>query len=302
MIYRKEIVRGVFYNSSRRDLISQIKSLFLDKKFGPGKLPSRKNTNRNVIGCIVPHAGYSFSGNCSAHAYYELSRQVIPETIILIGPNHQGIGSGAGVFPEGKWMTPLNDFTIDKSFVNKLLKNSESISSDELSHTREHSIEVQLPMIDFIYEGNNPEIVPISISYSDFETTMSVANDLLNAYRDSGKRIIFIASSDFSHVGPSYGYMPYDKTGEELNEKVKMEDLKLMNAVKKIDTKEYFKILEEKKLTVCGSGAIGVLMHIFKKMKNKNIEGRLLKQYTSGEITGEYTNFVDYASIIFETK
>jgi AmmeMemoRadiSam system protein B len=303
MIYRKEIVRGIFYNSGRSDLISQLRTLFLDDEFGPGKLPSKKHTKSDILGFVAPHAGYTFSGSCAAHAFQALSEQVVPETVVLIGPNHHGFGVDVGVFPEGEWITPLGNLKVDKEMVEQLMDISDEFIPDEISHTQEHSIEVQLPFLKFVFRENTPKIVPISINYSfsDLKNTKLVANALLELYKKSGKRLFFIASSDFSHVGPSYGYMPFDARGKELNDKIKIDDLSLINAAEKLQAKKYFKVLDERKQTVCGKGAIGVLLHLFSMMKTKKVKGKLLRQYTSAEISNNYDNIVDYASIIFKT-
>lgn len=303
MIYRLEKVSGVFYKNSEKELRTQIKNCFLNKEFGPKNKPSVKKTNE-FMAVICPHAGYDFSGPCAAHAYRKIGENTNPEIIVIIGPNHSGRGAGAALFPNGKWMTPLGELTVNDEFNNILLKESKEFVVDELSHSNEHSIEVQLPFLKYVYGDKCPNIVPICINayINDIKKIKKLGEGLYKAWMESGKRVLFIASSDLSHVGQSYGFIPFKERGKELSDKVKNElDKKAIDLIKKLDVDALFKYVKEKKLTICGINAIGVLLVLLKKMK-KQLNGKILSHYSSADITKDYENFVDYVSMIFKEK
>ncbi len=300
--YRYPVANGIFYKSSKQELLVQLKEAFLNKEFGPGNLPLVKKTDQ-FMAFIVPHAGYDYSGFCAAHAYRKIGENTDPETIVILGPNHHSIGINASIFPEGSWLTPLGEVEIDYEFNKQLLEEKVLFIPDEFAHSEEHSIEVQLPFIRFIYKDKVPKFVPIMINepYENKKKLEMIGDALFKAWRKSGKRILFIASSDFSHVGMNYGYIPYKERGEELNRKVKEElDREALNYIVKLDIDGFVDYLKKTKATICGASAIIVLMRILKDMKGKKVKGTLLKQYTSADLTFDFSNFVDYCSVEFK--
>lgn len=300
--YRHEAVSGTFYKSSENELRTQIKKLFLHPEFGPSNEPRVKKTDE-FKAYIVPHAGYEFSGYAAAHTYKKIAENTNPEIIVILGPNHQGFELNASVFPEGYWMTPLGKLEVDEEF-NKLLLKDKLFVPDEISHSYEHSIEVQAPFIKYIYGEESPKIVPILINtpYNNLKLIKELGDSLFKAWMKSGKRILFIASSDLSHVGRGYGFIPFEERGEELSKKVKRLDEELIKLLINLKIDEAAKFAEEKKLTICGLSAILVLLVVLKNMKGKKIKGEILKHYTSADVTKNYNNFVDYASIEYKEK
>ncbi|PIU88898.1 AmmeMemoRadiSam system protein B [archaeon CG_4_10_14_0_2_um_filter_Archaea_38_6] len=300
MNYRKDIASGKYYKNSKKELNNQIKQCFLDKKFGPGSLPLAKKTDE-FKAFIMPHAGYDFSGCCAAHACKKIGENTNPEIIIILGVNHHGYGEGASIFPEGCWLTPLGKSAVDKDFNDELLKHGCFIP-DELSHSMEHSIEVQLPFLQYIFSDEMPGIVPILINaeFTDNESIKLLGNALFKTWMKTGKRILFIASSDFSHVGEGYGFIPFKDRGAELDRKVKILDNELMQYLLDLDAAKAAKFADEKHLTVCGLSPILVLLQLLKNMKGKKIKGEILSHYTSADVAKDYDNFVDYASIEFK--
>ncbi|MEM2352488.1 MAG: AmmeMemoRadiSam system protein B, partial [Thermoproteota archaeon] len=133
---------GSFYAGSKESLKRQIEECFLHK-FGPGSLPSLKDTGeRRIIGMVCPHAGYIYSGPVAANAYYRLSLDGCVSVFIILGPNHQGIGSGVALMDEGVWKTPLGDVEVDAETAKEILRHSSIIDVDYSAHAYEHSIEV----------------------------------------------------------------------------------------------------------------------------------------------------------------
>ncbi|MBN1923359.1 MAG: AmmeMemoRadiSam system protein B [Nanoarchaeota archaeon] len=298
--YRQEAVSGIFYKSSEKELKSQIKKCFLDKKFGPSNPPLVKKSDE-FKAFIIPHAGYDYSGYCAAHAFRRIGENSDPEIIVLLGPNHSGYGDTASLYPEGVWMTPLGEVKVDKEF-NELLLKTGVFTPDDLSHSQEHSLEVQLPFFKYVYGDKMPTIVPILISkrFTDSEGLKELGTALFKAWMKSSKRVLFIASSDFSHVGVGYGFIPFNERGKELSDKVKVLDRELIKYITELDTNKVIEYAKDNLLTVCGLNSIIVLINVLRNMKGKRVKGELLKHYTSGEVTDEYENFVDYASIEFK--
>src|SRR5690606_20521026 len=112
---------------------------------GPGKLPGKPSKQGNINGLIAPHAGYVYSGPVAAWSYQALASDRLPETVVILCPNHTGIGSGLSTMTEGAWETPLGEVEIDNEFATELLNYYPLLDDDSAAHTNEHSCEVQLP-------------------------------------------------------------------------------------------------------------------------------------------------------------
>ncbi|MCK4348205.1 MAG: AmmeMemoRadiSam system protein B, partial [Thermoplasmatales archaeon] len=184
--YRKATVAGAFYEGDGSRLQKQLKECFSGISI---------EEKENVLGAVVPHSGYMYSGSVAASAYAKLPRA---DTFVILGPNHQGIGSLIAV-SEDTWVTPLGEVEVDKSFVDALPKRI--IDVDETAHKYEHSIEVQLPFLQFLFDKNF-QFVPICMSLSDEDTAREIGEDLANTIAKFEKKVVVIASSDFTHYEP----------------------------------------------------------------------------------------------------
>ena len=231
---------------------------------------------------MVPHAGFQYSGTIAAHSYCELAKNGFPEVFIIIGPNHTGLGSEVSVFNKGEWITPLGNIQIDEEFADTLISFSDFASADFVAHMREHSIEVQLPFLQ--YFSNDFKIVPVVLG----SQTISAANDLAAAILKAGEKLdksyCVIASSDLSHFN----------TQERAN---KVDGFVLED----IENMDEFKLLEEiiqYNITMCGYGPVMTTM-ILSKMCGKNTS-EILAYKTSGDISGDLSSVVGYASGIFK--
>lgn len=296
--YREAVAKGIYYKISQTELRTQIKKLFLDEKFGTNSLPSNKKTDE-FKAFIIPHNNYEKAGYCMAHAYKKIFENSDPETIVIIGPDHDDFGCTASIFPEGIFLTPLGEVEIDKEF-NELLSKSDLITPDELNHSDEYSIEMQLPFLQYYYEEKMPKIVPILInSKPDNEDLEKIAKVIYEAWIESGKRILFIISSDFSHVGMKHGFIPLPVRGKELNDKIKKIDEEIATKMCELNITETLELSKKQRLNICGLNSIIVLMHILTLMKTKKIRGKILKHYTSADLNKDYDNFIDYLAIEF---
>lgn len=195
---RKPAVAGMFYPDDSEELVKTIEDCFLHS-FGPGKIPDIESFEGNdyPVNVMVPHAGFQYSGTIAAHSYCELAKNGFPEVFIIIGPNHTGLGSEVSVFNKGEWITPLGNIQVDEEFADTLISFSDFASADFAAHMREHSIEVQLPFLQ--YFSNDFKIVPVVLG----SQTISAANDLAAAILKAGEKLdksyCVIASSDLSH-------------------------------------------------------------------------------------------------------
>lgn len=276
MHIRTPAVAGMFYSGEKKELKKSIRECFLHK-FGPGKIPPIK-TNKKIFGVICPHAGYMYSGPIACHSFYAISSE-IPKLFIIVGPNHWGIGSSVATMKDCKWRTPLGEIEVDSEAVEEISSLSEIIQIDNLSHLREHSIEVQIPILQEIY--SNFKILPISLINQNKEISEELGQAIA---KSAGKKnAMIIGSSDFTHY--------------EQNEFAHEQDMALIEPILKLDIRKFYDILEERNVSACGYGAIASTMIACKELGAT--KGELLKYATSGDITGDTNSVVGYGSIVF---
>ncbi|MCZ7356029.1 MAG: MEMO1 family protein [Candidatus Methanoperedens sp.] len=263
---RNPAVSGQFYPGSKNDLNGNLSRCFAG-------LPSLE---RAVLGAVVPHAGYIYSGNTAAYVYSALPKA---DTFVLLGPNHTGYGSPVAVSGE-TWSTPLGEVKSDADFIKALPKKI--IDIDETAHRHEHSIEVQLPFLQ--YRFSDFKIVPICMGMQDEETALDVGMELAEAIRNVAGKVVIIASSDFTHYRP-------DKIARE-------NDRYFIESILNLDIPGFYGRLFERNATVCGYGPIAAMLAATKNLGAK--KATLLKYSTSGDTTGDASAVVGYAGIIVE--
>ena len=276
---RKPYVANAFYAGTKTSLTDQITGCFTHK-FGPGQVPTAKKTGpRKIIGIVSPHAGYMYSGPVAANGYAKLAEDGSPETFIILGPNHTGQGSGVSILTEGAWDTPLGTSQIEHELAERIQKSCKILDVDEASHTYEHSIEVQLPFLQFLY-GNTVKFIPICMMMQDLETSREIAKSIVEQCK--GKDYVIIASSDFTHYEPQ----------ETANRK----DSSAIDAILKLDDKTLNELGESNRVTMCGYGPITTLIATAKLLNGAKAE--LLTHKTSGDITQDKSAVVGYSSIV----
>ena len=255
---RKPYVAGQFYPEQIAELNSMLNSFF----------EQAKATAKSIAG-VSPHAGYIYSGQTAAYTYASLEDV---DTYVIIGPDHTGAAMGGNIaYPKGKWETPLGVVKVDDSALEDL---GNAVAVDEHAHAFEHSIEVQLPFLQYLHDDF--EIVPIVMGDQSLESARLLGNAL------SALDCVVIASTDFSH------YVPRELAEEN--------DKYAIHAVLDMDEYDFYSRLRERNNSACGPGPIAAAM-VFAKNKGC-IEGRLLDYSTSGDVTGDPA-VVGYASIIF---
>ncbi len=283
---RSVIVAGQFYEANPRLLEKQIAECFTGKK-GPGELPVSKRKGF-VLGAICPHAGYIFSGMCAAWSYKEIGEAEIPDLYIIAAPSHTGFGSGIST---DIWQTPLGEIRVDKKFAEAFMKKS-GLKENELAHVEEHAIEVQLPFLQFVNKNDINRIKILPIVLSDDVDYKKLAMDLKETIVETGKKVCFIASSDFTHYGHNYGYVPFTS---DVPERLYKLDADAIKFIIKRDDEGFLKYVYETGATICGAIPIAFMLRTVKFSK-----AELLQYYTSGDIVGDYKSAVGYASIVFK--
>jgi AmmeMemoRadiSam system protein B len=263
---RIPVVSGSFYPSSREELDKLLEDLL------------RKTTGKGVSRAVIsPHAGYVYSGQTQAYAI----RSLYPaKTFILLGNNHSSIGEPFAT-SGSTWITPLGNCNINMDMMQKI-EASKLVWNDEIAHSQEHSIEVQIPFIQKLYPSST--IVPLSITNSNY------SREFLRNCEELGKHIAsvmgssgIIASSDFSH------YLPINEARDI--------DSKAIEKIMDLDIEGFFKSLDENNASICGFGPIAILMSI---AREKGWEANILHHSSSGDITGENDSIVSYYAIGFE--
>lgn len=222
-----------------------------------------------------------YSGPVAAYAYHRLALDGLIEVAVILGPNHTGLGSGVAMMEEGVWRTPLGDVEIDTGLARQIRRVCGIIDIDESSHIYEHSIEVQLPFLQYLY-GSSFKIVPICFMMQDLETCRDVGESLAESLND--RNAVVIASTDLTHYEPQR--VAYGK------------DMKALNAALKLDEELFYSIIQENRVSACGYGPVTAMIRSVKRMGAGKAE--LLAYKTSGDITGDTSAVVGYASMVFE--
>jgi MEMO1 family protein len=235
---------------------------------------------RDIVGLVCPHAGYTYSGPVAASAYFELAVDGKPDTVVLLGPNHTGYGSALSLMREGTWRTPLGEVKIDLEMVDAIMNETSVVDVDEAAHRYEHSIEVQLPFLQFLY-GNEFKIVPICFLMQDYDSAVEIGRALIEAL-DATNSVV-IASSDLTHYEPAKNAAAKDQAA--------------LKKITDMDARGFFEIIEKQNITACGFAPITALITYANGVGAKKTE--VLSCHNSGDITGDHSSVVGYAAVSF---
>lgn len=280
---RQPAVAGAFYPDNRDNLVKAIENSFLHE-FGVGQIPKLNSFEGKdyPINVMVPHAGYQYSGPIASYGYCHIVQNGFPEVFIILSPNHTGFGSEISVFNEGEWITPLGSVEVDEEFADEIISCSDIASADFHAHIREHSIEVQLPFLQ--YFSNDFKLVPITMGSQTFSASSDLAKAIVEAGNKLNKSYCVIASTDLSHFN-----------NQEKANKVDsfvLEDIGEMNEFK------LFEEILQYNITMCGYGPVITAILVSKQSDKNSCE--ILAYKTSGDISGDLTSVVGYASGIFK--
>ena len=275
-IIREPVVAGQFYPGKKEELEKMIEAC-IQHEYGPGR--QSKESDEKIFGIVCPHAGYVYSGPTACHSYKSISAQN-PELAVIIGPNHFGIGKNAATMTDAKWTTPLGAVEVDSDAAHKIVKKSHVIEIDNYSHSQDHSLEVQIPMLQSML-SEKFQILPIILLSQDPETARDVGNAVSEIAEK--RNSIIVASSDFTHY--------------EENSFAHLQDKALIEPILEMDVEKFYRVLNEKRVTACGFGVIASAMIACKNLGAT--KGKLLSYATSGDVSGNTESVVGYAAIKF---
>ena len=268
---RNPAVAGQFYSGSKESLIKEV-----------GKLVSASSEEkRDAIGVVSPHAGYIYSGFVAGLTLSSIKPKPV---YIIMGPNHTGLGSPFSLSTSDSWATPLGNVTINKTLSEKILKNCPEISMDEFAHIHEHSIEVQLPILQALQESFT--MVPIVISSGSIEQYRNIGQAIAKSIKELNleKEVTIIASSDMTHY--------------ESQNSAEEKDSRAIEAILELDEEDLLESVEKLDITMCGCGPAAIMMIAAKSLGAKKAE--LIKYQTSAEASGDYSSVVGYAGIVIK--
>jgi len=257
---RNPVVAGQFYPGTSSQLRAMIEALV-----------DEKSVKEDVIGLVSPHAGYIYSGSVAGAT---ISRIKFKDTFIIMGPNHTGMGKPFSIMTEGTWSTPLGEVEIDSELGKKILTIS--------SHLGEHSIEVQLPFLQ--YFKKDIKIVPIIFAYSAGSVYKEIGREIAQAVKELNKEVVIIASSDMTH------YEPYETARKKDNQAIE--------AMLALDEDELLKRVEELNISMCGYAPVVSLISAAKELGATGAE--LVRYQTSGDTSGDYSSVVGYAGVLIK--
>ncbi len=282
---RYPAVAGAFYERSRDALLRQIKECYTHP-LGPGRPPELSAGPRRLVGLVVPHAGYVYSGPVAAHGYAALAADGWPASVIILGPNHHGQGAPLAL-TDHDWQTPLGVAAIDKHLHDSLLKPP--LEEDILAHRDEHSIEVQLPFLQHL--SGAVRFVPICMAFQEYEIAAEVGE--LVARTVKGKDVLLIASSDFTHVGSQYFQLaPQGLTAPAF---AKAQDAKAIEPILALDPKRFAAKVAQDDISMCGYGPVTALLTAANRLGAS--EAKLLKYATSSDVSRDTKMAVGYGAI-----
>ncbi|HLC16481.1 MAG TPA: AmmeMemoRadiSam system protein B [Thermodesulfovibrionia bacterium] len=263
---RKPAVAGQFYSGTSSALLKQVAGYV-----------NETQEKEQVKAIISPHAGLMYSGSVAGSVY---SRIAMPDTFILIGPNHTGLGKHVSMMTSGAWEIPTGLVTIDTELAERIFTLSSEFSKDDEAHYYEHSLEVQLPFIRYFSE--NVKIVPITMFTTSLKDCQRVGESLAKAVSQTPYPVVIAASSDMSH------YVS-DTVARE-------KDKKAIERILSLDPEGLFNDVRQYGISMCGYGPSTAMLYAAKALGATHAE--LVKYMTSGDVSGDYSHVVGYAGII----
>ena len=267
---RQPVVSGRFYPSDARALRLMIEN-FLEKA-APSELEGE------LIGLVVPHAGYQYSGEIAAWGYKLLEGKEF-ETVVVLGPSHHLYYQGSSIYNIGDYQTPLGIAKVNKELSDKIIEKNEQITYYSSLHQKEHSVEVEIPFLQVVLKDFS--IIPIVIGDKKMAVCQGLADALAGTLK--GKKVLFIASSDMSH------YHEYAIAN--------LIDEKALRVIEKFSPAELLDKLNSGEVELCGGAAIITAMIVAKKFGADKV--KVLKYANSGDTSGEKKRVVGYAAIAF---
>ena len=262
---RLPAVAGQFYPGTEKSLLQEIKSLAPDTV-----------QKLDAIGVISPHAGDMYSGRSAATL---LASTNIPRVVVVIGTNHHGLGAIAALSPDDSWQTPLGMAPVEKRLSGLIAKHLAAVQEDRTAHYREHSLEVQIPFLQ--YFRPDVSIVPLCLGFGDYEGCELLGNAIAAAISEFSEPVLILASSDMTHYVSA--------------EAARIKDYLAIERALQLDAKGLVEVCRSKRITMCGVIPSAVMIVASKILGATRAE--LVSYTSSGEVTGDMRQVVAYASV-----
>ncbi len=269
---RQPAVAGQFYPADPRELRSEIQAFTSIS----AKAESQQPAPIRALGCVVPHAGYIYSGGVAGAVFRRLE---LPAQYIILCPNHTGRGEPLAILSRGLWRTPLGDVPVDEAMASALKARFRLLTEDEAAHRFEHALEVQLPFLQVLH----PEFsfVPIAVGTSQFEVLSALGVAMASVISELGSRVLVIASSDMNHY--------------ESDEVTRVKDRRAIDQILALNPRGLFDVIHQGHISMCGYGpAVAMLTAA---LKLGATEAKLIRYATSGDVSGDRNMVVGYAGI-----
>lgn len=264
MFVREPAVAGTFYPSSP----AALRDFFLkEMPEVEKKIPAKA--------IVVPHAGYTYSGNTAAKVF---SNVEITSTVIIMGPNHTGEGVPFSVDRGSVWRTPLGEVRVDNDLADQIIASCPHFESDNISHRKEHSLEVEIPFLQHLKP--DVQIVPITVGTDLIRAARAVADGIAKVLK--GKNVMIVASTDLNH------YEPQDISEQK--------DKAAIDAVLKLDAELLHERVRDDHISMCGYIPTYIMLRAVKQLGAKT--ATLIDYHTSGAVSGDFSQVVGYAGII----
>jgi AmmeMemoRadiSam system protein B len=267
-VVRHPAVAGRFYPRDPDALREEV-NVYLSQ--GSSRTPVR------ALGCIVPHAGYVYSGHVAGAVFAGLE---IPELCIVMCPNHTGIGQPLAIMSDGTWETPFGDIPVDGTLAEALKRSCPLLREDSSAHHAEHAVEVELPFLQTCQP--KLKIVPIVLGTRQFEALEQLGEAIADTVVAHGKNVLVIASSDMNHYEP--------------DAVTRVKDQYAIEPILRLDARGLYDAVTQQNVSMCGFGPAVAMLTAVKKLGAASAE--LIKYATSGDISGDRNIVVGYAGIV----
>ena len=261
---RQPAVAGQFYTDNPQRLRAELTRLIVPA--------ADKERPRGVI---APHAGYMYSGSVAGELYGAVE---VPATVIVLGPNHHGVGRRAALSPATAWQTPLGDVPVNARLATLVRQHTPLVEEDAAAHLYEHSLEVQVPFLQFVRP--DVSIVPLCLGFGDYESCRELGEGLAAAIREYGDDVLIVASSDMTH---------YESAAA-----ARRKDDRAIAAVMTLDPPGLLRVCREEAITMCG--VVPATVMLVAALELGATTARLVRYATSGDVTGDNRQVVAYAA------
>ncbi|MGB8768286.1 MAG: AmmeMemoRadiSam system protein B [Candidatus Korobacteraceae bacterium] len=270
---RQPAVAGRFYPANAQRLRAEIETYTTAR----ANASTESEPKIHALGCIVPHAGYVYSGHVAGAVYRRLE---LPQRLVILCPNHTGMGEPLAIMSEGAWHTPLGDAVIDKGLADELKARMPLLAEDQEAHRYEHALEVQLPFLQVLAPGF--QFVPITVGTSNFEVLSALGVVIGSIATEAAEPVLVIASSDMNHY--------------ESDAVTRVKDRRAIDQVLALDPRGLYETVRQANISMCGYGPAVVMLTASKKLGANHAE--LIRYATSGDASGDRDMVVGYAGIV----